>query len=233
MLPHFRLPGFTGNQLKLLAMLTMTIDHVGLVLLPQFPVLRMLGRLAFPIYGWMIAEGCRHTRDPRRYLLRLASLAAVCQLVYSFATGSLYQNVLVTFTLSAGLIFALGKAQKQGTAGMVGFFLLAGAVLLLAELLPVWFPQRGLAFDYGAWGIALPLLVYLGRSRREQLGLLALALAGLGATYGGVQWLGLLAVPVLSLYNGRRGRRSLGRLFYLYYPAHLVVIYGISLLLVG
>lgn len=233
MLPHFRLPGLTGNRLKLLAMLTMTADHVGLVLLPQFRVLRMVGRLAFPIYGWMIAEGCRHTQAPRRYLLRLVSLAAVCQIVYFFATGSLYQNVLVTFSLSAGLIFALEKAKSRGKNGMAGFFLLAGAVLLLAELLPVWFPGRGLDFDYGACGIALPLLVYVGRNRREQLELLALALAGLGVAYGGIQWLGLLAAPVLGLYNGRRGRKSLGRLFYLYYPAHLVAIYGISLLLAG
>ena len=98
MKPAFKLPfGLTGNQLKIIAMLTMTCDHVGLQLLPQWGFLRILGRLALPIYAWMIAEGCRHTRSRKKYLLRLASLAALCQIVYFIAMGSLYMCILVTF----------------------------------------------------------------------------------------------------------------------------------------
>lgn len=221
--------GLTGNQLKILAMVAMTLDHVGLELLPGVGVLRILGRLAFPIYGWMIAEGCRHTRSPGRYLLRLGGLAAVCQIVYFLAMGSLYQCVLVTFTLSAGLIFALRRARSQG--GMFAWVLLVMGVLLLAKYLPAWLPYRGFGLDYGPWGIALPLFVFLGRTAGERLALLALALAGLGWDYGGIQWFGLAAVPLLWLYNGQRGRKSLGRLFYLYYPAHLVAIYALGLII--
>ena len=70
--------GFTGNELKLIALVSMTCDHVGLQLLPNVLFLRILGRLAFPIFAYMIAEGCRYTRSRKKYLLRMVSLAAVC-----------------------------------------------------------------------------------------------------------------------------------------------------------
>ena len=60
--------GLSGNQLKLIALITMTIDHVGAYLLPQFTILRIIGRLSMPIYAFLIAEGCRHTHDRRKYL---------------------------------------------------------------------------------------------------------------------------------------------------------------------
>ena len=88
----------TSNQLKVLAMVTMTLDHIGVQLFPGVLWLRVAGRLAMPIYAWMIAEGCRHTRDRKKYLLRLASLALLCQIVYFFAMGSLYMCILVTFS---------------------------------------------------------------------------------------------------------------------------------------
>ena len=71
--------GFTGNQLKLIALISMTCDHVGLQLLPDVLILRIIGRLALPIFAYMIAEGCRYTRNRKRYLLRMAGLAALCQ----------------------------------------------------------------------------------------------------------------------------------------------------------
>ena len=101
---HGNWPGLTGNQLKILAMIAMTCDHVGLQLLPQYPILRLIGRLALPIYGYMVAEGCRQTRDRKNYLLRMAAMALLCQVVYFFAMGSLYQCILVTFSLSICLI---------------------------------------------------------------------------------------------------------------------------------
>ena len=224
--------GLTGNQLKLLALVAMTLDHVGLQLLPEVPLLRILGRLAFPIYGWMIAEGCRHTHSPGKYLLRLVELAAVCQIVYFFAMGSLYQCVLVTFALSAWLIFAFQRMKTRKTLpATLGFLLAAGAVVFLTLGLPRLLTGTDYAIDYGLWGILLPFLVSLGVTPKQRLMLAIPALVGLGACYGGIQWWGLMALPVLALYNGQRGNRSLGRLFYLYYPAHLVVIYALGLVL--
>ena len=71
-----RFPGLTGNQLKLIALITMTIDHVGMMLLPQLRILRAIGRIAFPIFAYMIAEGCRHTRN-RKMIEKINALVGV------------------------------------------------------------------------------------------------------------------------------------------------------------
>ena len=211
--------GLTGNQLKLIAMLTMTCDHVGLQLFPHWTLLRIIGRLSLPIYAYMIAEGCLHTRDRGRYLRRLALLAALCQAVYFIAMGSLYMCILVTFSLSVALIQAWeSKGPWAGPA-------VTGAVLLACIVLPEILP--GFAVDYGLPGVLLPVFIYFGRPKLLYLGI---GLGLLALSSGGIQWWAFGALPLLMLYNGRRGRRSVGRLFYWYYPIHLVVIYLLDLL---
>jgi len=219
--------GLTGNQLKLIALVSMTCDHVGLQLFPEVLLLRIIGRLALPIFAYMIAEGCRYTRNRRKYLLRMASLAAVCQIVYFFAMGSLYQCILVTFSLSICLIYALDRWQERGDRGSR---LLALGVLVLIFVLSVVLPDflPGFEIDYGLMGVLLPVLIYFGRPVQNYL------LAGLillGFAYGGIQWWSLAAIPLLAVYNDQRGKYNIGKLFYIYYPLHLVVIYGISLLI--
>lgn len=218
-----RQAGLTGNQLKILAMIAMTIDHVGMQLFPQLLILRIIGRLAMPIYAWMIAEGCRHTRDRRKYLLRMVSMAALCQAVSYFAMGSLYQCILVTFSLSICLICALDRGSRWLSVGAV---LAVGSICIA---LPLLIP--GFDVDYGFFGALLPVAVYLGRTHRQKLLYASLPLVLLAAEYGSVQWYALAALPLLALYNGQRGKANIGKLFYWYYPIHLVVIYGISLLI--
>lgn len=215
----------SGNALKILAMIFMTCDHVAVELLPDWDFLRMIGRLAMPIYAYMIAEGCRFTHDRKKYLWRLSSLALLCQVVYFFAVGSLYQCILVTFSLSVCLIWALETSPKSW--GLLVFL----ASAFLCEGLPVLLKGTDFAVDYGIVGVCLPALVYLGRTREEKLLGFTLGLILLALQYGGIQWFGLGAVPLLMLYSGERGKLPIGRLFYFYYPAHLVVIYGLSLLL--
>lgn len=221
--------GFTGNQLKILAMISMTCDHVGLQLLPDWWILRVIGRLALPIYAYMIAEGCRHTHDRKKYFLRIALLAAVCQVVYFFAMGSLYMSILVTFSLSILLIYAVDHfQQRRNTRSRV----LAVAVLLgiffLCVVLPDLLPGTDFAIDYGIAGVLLPVLVYYGTEKTKYL---TAGLILLGFGYGGLQWFALAAVPLLGMYNGQRGEKNIGKWFYLYYPVHLVVIYGLRLIL--
>lgn len=215
----------SGNALKILAMIFMTCDHVAVELLPDWDFLRIIGRLAMPIYAYMIAEGCRFTHDRKKYLWRLSSLALLCQVVYFFAVGSLYQCILVTFSLSVCLIWALETSPKSW--GLLVFL----ASAFLCEGLPVLLKGTDFAVDYGIVGVCLPALVYFGRTREEKLLGFTLGLVLLALQYGGIQWFGLGAVPLLMLYSGERGKLSIGRLFYFYYPAHLVVIYGLSLLL--
>jgi len=200
----------TGFQLKLLAMLAMTADHIGAVFFPEIPLLRWIGRLAMPVLCFFIGEGLRHTRSPRRYLLRLTGFALLSELPFdlAFYGGIEWGHQNVYFTLALGLL-ALWAIQSRGMEG----WLLALTAALAAELL---------GCDYGMYGVLLILLLdRFHRARSEQLAaaaLLNLAFFGLQA-----QTLSLIALPLLWLYNGKRGRDD-RRLFYLYYPAHLCVL---------
>lgn len=200
----------TGFQLKLLAMLAMTADHIGAVFFPEIPLLRWIGRLAMPVLCFFIGEGLRHTRSPRRYLLRLTWFALLSELPFdlAFYGGIEWGHQNVYFTLALGLL-ALWAIQSRGMEG----WLLALTAALAAELL---------GCDYGMYGVLLILLLdRFHRARSEQLAaaaLLNLAFFGLQT-----QTLSLIALPLLWLYNGKRGRDD-RRLSYLYYPAHLCVL---------
>jgi hypothetical protein len=114
------------------------------------------------------------------------------------------------------------KTRKANTV-------LYAAVILtffVCSVLPDLLPRTDFEIDYGLSGVLLPVLIYGAGTRGLLVGL-----ALLGLKYGGSQWLAFLSVPLLMMYNGQRGKTKIGKLFYWYYPVHLVVIYGISLLL--
>lgn len=220
--------GLSGNQLKILAMLFMTLDHVGMLLLPGAVWLRLVGRLAFPIYAFLIAEGCRYTRSKGRYLLSLLAVAALCQAVELFR-GSLYQCVLVTFSLSVGIIWLMETARQKGSAVM---WLLTGAAvlgaLLVCEGLPLLLPGTDFMLDYGFWGVMTPVFASVGKTKHHRLLGLLLGLCCIATGTVNIQWFSLVAVPLLLSYNESRGKWNLKWLFYFYYPAHLAVIYLIG-----
>jgi len=214
----------TGNQLKILALVAMTCDHVGKFLFPHVVWLQLFGRIAYPIFAYMIAEGCTYTKDRKSYLGLLALSAAVCQAVYLFVMHSLYQCIMVTFMLSVSLIFALdyAKAQKKTK----GFFVAVGAALgvyVLTEVMPEVVP--GFYIDYSFWGVMLPVFVYCVQGKWNKLGMAAIGLILLAADSNRLQWYALFAVPILALYNGERGKTRMKYLFYVYYPVHLAVVY--------
>mgnify|MGYP003303308116 FL=1 len=221
-------PGLTGNQLKIIALISMTIDHIGMQLFPRVGLLRILGRLAFPIFAFMIAEGCCHTRNRKKYLLSMASLAALCQLVYLLAMGSVYMSVLVTFSLSILLVYAIDFGKKLGGAAWLVSLTVFTAIYFLTEILPLLLRSTDYGIDYGFWGVLLPVVVYLAKDRPRKLLMAALALCMIAIGSSPAQWWGLSAIPLLALYNGKRGKRKMKYLFYVYYPAHLVVIHLLS-----
>ena len=104
---------FSGNQLKIIALVAMTCDHVGKVLLPKYEILQIVGRLAFPIFAYMIAEGCRYTRNRGKHLLQVVLVAILCQIVYFVVERSLFQCILVTFSLSIGMNLASPISNKS------------------------------------------------------------------------------------------------------------------------
>jgi len=99
--------GLTNNQLKIIAMVSMVLDHVGLLFFSDMIIFRVLGRIAFPIFAYMIAEGCRYTKNRAKYLGIIAGMGTVFQIVYFVAMQSLYQGILITFSLSIIVIYSI------------------------------------------------------------------------------------------------------------------------------
>jgi hypothetical protein len=223
--------GLTNNQLKIIAMVAMLIDHVGLYLFPEQLWMRVIGRLALPIFAYMIAEGCFYTRHRGKYLLHIAVLAVGCQLVYYFAMGSLYQGILVTFSLSVITIYAIDYFLKKkdwlscllalATVAAVGFVVLG---------LPTLLPNTDYAVDYKIGGVALPVLIYFAKGKWWKLAAAALGLLLMAITLLPIQWWAFLTLPLLALYNGKRGKYKLKYLFYVFYPVHLVALYFIGMI---
>ena len=217
--------------IKIIAAVSMLIDHMGLLLFPQYGIMRILGRLAFPLYAFCIAEGFYYTRDKKRYFLQIFILGIVCQAAYFIADGSMYLGVLIAFSMSILLMWALdgvkkALAAKDGTMIAAAIFVLSlAAVAALCHFMTV---------DYGFVGILLPVLAFASDKKWLRLGLFSLGLAALCAVIqvsGGldVQWWAMAALPLLALYNGKPGKYRMKYFFYIFYPAHLAVLYLIAM----
>ena len=134
--------GLDGGALKLLAAALMLIDHVGAILLPEMVILRCIGRLAFPIFAFFIAEGYAHTRSFGKYLLRMAIWAAVSEIPFNLEFGHFFvpgrQNVLLTFCLALLTLRGLDRLRREpGAAGYAGAALALAAGFAAGELLRV------------------------------------------------------------------------------------------------
>ena len=236
----------TGNQLKILALLTMTIDHIGVVLLPQYPILRIIGRLSYPIFAYMIAEGCFYTHNKKRYLGGIVFLGLACQIVLYAAMDSLEQSILTTFALGIIVVYALQLVDEKRDAASV--LALIGALTLGACAcfgVPRLLAHTDYVIDYGFTGVLLPAICYMPRilckraddTKRRWITLafcavgLVLVALETSPSFQMTQIWSLLALVPLALYNGKRGTWRMKYLFYVYYPAHLVVIQGISMFL--
>ena len=222
--------GLTGNALKIIAMLAMLIDHTGLYLFPTVLIFRMIGRIAFPIFAYMIAEGCRYTRNRLRYLAGIAGLGVACQAVVAVVTGTLHMGILITFSLSILTIYATDAFLAHKTLvrclGMLSAIL---AALFISVVMPHLL--SGFKVDYDVFGVLLPILLYYTHGRIPKLvGATALLLFhALLSNY--VQLCALFAIPLLFFYDGTRGRAHLKYLFYVFYPLHLAVIYLIKFII--
>lgn len=238
------------NQLKIIACLSMLIDHVGLVLFPDVTAFRLIGRLAMPVFAFFIGEGCRYTRNRKAYFLRVFILGLICQAVYITEAAinggnGFYLNILLTFSVSIPLCYLLSCAEKRlETAGkdenLMFLVLLAvfAAVFLIEKGICVLFDtilHINLTFDYGFSGICLPLFAWIGRSRSQKLLFFTLGLMLFCcANYGGsILWslFAMLSLCLLYLYNGKGGEKNLKYFFYGFYPLHLVVIYAVDMLI--
>ena len=219
----------TGNALKLLAALFMTIDHIGVMLFPRILLLRILGRLALPIFAYMIAEGCKYTRNKAKYFGMIFALAVLCQTVYFLVDGTLYLSILFTFSLSILTIYALQHLKQRKN--------LCSALVFAGTLAAVWGLNQVFTIDYGFWGCMLPVFAAIFHSTKKDrlpvsVGMLGIGLVLLSLDLGdSIQILSLAALPLLLCYSGKRGQLNLKYFFYIFYPAHLALLQVIAWLL--
>lgn len=237
----------SNNALKIIAAALMVCDHAGMLLFPKMTVLRYIGRLAFPIFAYLIAEGAKHTKNFARYFLTMAGFATVIQVGYYIFRRSLKMSVMVTFTLSLAIIYTLDLLKTaMFTKPASNVRIAAFAMLFIGTVLIVAMIDRTVDLDYHFYGCLLPVFpsllttpkvedppeifkildTKLPRILAAAFGLLLLAL-----NIGGRQIYGFLALPLLLLYSERRGRLKMKYFFYVFYPLHLVILYALSLLL--
>ncbi len=219
----------SGNALKIIAAICMLVDHIGLLIFPELKIMRIIGRIAFPIFAYMIAEGCEHTRSKLRYFGTIFTLAIVFQIVYYIICRDMYLNILFTFSLSVITIFALQYFKKKQNV--------SAALLFELVVIIVYALNRKLNIDYGFWGCMTPVFASLLRDVKKldkrviHIAMTAICLVILALEYRGVQMYALLSIPLLLLYSGKRGKWQMKYFFYIFYPAHLVIIYGIAMLI--
>lgn len=218
----------SSNTLKIIAAFSMLIDHIGYFFFPEIVFFRIIGRFAFPIFAYMISEGCRYTKNKLRYFLTVFLLGAVCQAVYFYFEKRLYFGILITFSLSIALLFLFQDFKKAlKNTSLKNLFLFPCATIF------VWVLTLFFEIDYGFWGIMLPLFASISEESSPHghnlnIASFLLGLVLVSISLGGIQNYSLYSIFLLLLYSGKRGKYNMKYFFYIFYPLHLLVLAGIK-----
>ena len=225
-----RVQFLNGFHLKLIAICTMFIDHMGYTLFPGVMWLRCVGRLAFPIFCFLVAEGCVYTHDRKKYALRLLVFAVLSEIPFDLMTGGgvwnpYDQNVLWTLLAGALVCWLVDWALKKRLAAAL---LLAGAAMAAAYSL-----LELVNTDYGGWGMLLVAMFYgvhrapggaVSKMIARAFGLAFFSVALMGGV--SIELWSLLSLVPIWLYNGRRGfsNKAVQYGFYAFYPVHILIL---------
>jgi len=229
-----RTKGLNGNQLKIIAMAAMTIDHIAWAISPGYPTdwwllgLHVIGRIAAPIFWFFVAEGYHYTRNWKKYAARLLVFAVVSHFAYNFAFGipfvpfqtSVFNQTSVIWSLFWGLIaLVVNDYPKLKQWQKTAIILLILAVSFCAD-----------------WScIAVLAIMSIGTNRgnfkKQMTGMMLWAAmyaviyaVFINRVYGVIQLFVVLTIPLLKAYNGERGAfQGMKYLFYVYYPLHLAL----------
>jgi hypothetical protein len=216
-----------ASTLKIIAMVIMLIDHIGAVLFPfsQYPQMlwmRVVGRISFPIFAYFVAEGYLKCKSRLKYILRMFIFAVCSEIPFDLAiSGRIFSSgcnigftfliVLIGMFLSDEVKCRLSVRLSYWAGELAGCIIIIASAIL-AELLDT---------DYGWYGV---MLVYIYRVLHDQFlkkHIIAAAFQIVAATW--IQRFSALSTLLLMLYNGEKGR-NLKYLFYIFYPAHLLVL---------
>nr|WP_020616881.1 TraX family protein [Paenibacillus daejeonensis] len=200
--------------MQIVAMLTMLIDHVGLVFFPGDPLWRIIGRLAFPLYTYALVLGFFHTSNMKRYMLRLTVIAVISQIPYQWALHSDDINVVGTLLVSLLALVAMQRWSHPALMVLIG--------CLAAYLLET------LNFNYGYYGLALVLIYRYSQSHMQLLLHFLLNLSTLFAKFWETQLYSIFATAFLVYWPAFY--RAFDRIpmprwvWRSFYPGHLVLL---------
>lgn len=236
--------GLNSNQLKLIAILAMTIDHLVWTIMPGYSTVwwvllaHIVGRLTAPIMWYFIAEGYHHTRNVKKYALRLFALAVISHFAYNFCFGIPFVPFQTTVFNQTGVVWSLAW-------GLMLLWIFDNEKirdwqkrLAIIVVCLITFPS-----DWSC--IAAMAVLFIGTNRgnfkAQMLWMMvwtvvyaAVYFFFIDKLYAVIQLGTCLTIPLLRLYNGQRGTwKGMGRLFYAYYPAHLVAFGILRILLWG
>lgn len=222
----FSLRCLSAFELKIIAVITMTIDHIGAALLPQYLFLRVIGRVAFPIYCYMIVNGLFHTKNCPKYIFRLFLFAIISDTFFDLTFSNSifykgYQNVFFTLAIGLTVIYLVQKVRLK----FKGKLFLISTVLEIIIIISGCFLADTLKTDYSFYGVLMIYGFYVLRFNAIFSSVFQIYINVFVLGY--VQSYAVAALPIIWLYNGEKGKCAdkWKWLFYVYYPFHLFVIY--------
>lgn len=240
--------GLSYEKLHLIAMILMLIDHVGLVLYPSLMWMRYIGRLAFPIFCFMLVEGYYHTSNNKKYIGRLLLSALISEIPFDLMLSNswigIYQNVM--WTLMIGLISISLIEKIKGLKGKVLSIVLQIITIAIGYVLGQIF-----IVDYYGIGVVQVLVFYYGRGSSlykkaiQLIGLICINYIVLGGYFIKIwgfevptQAFAILALLIIWAYNNKKELSGLkSKIFkytcYVFYPIHMLVIYFIYKMILG
>lgn len=229
------LPAVNGLTLKLIALVTMTIDHTACIFWcgDLYWPMRCIGRIAFPIYCFLLVEGYFHTKNVKNYMGRLLLVGLVSEIPFDlmdscFVPCFTAQSVMLTLLLGLTAMWLMDhcSAWAQSRISDPVRLQLLNTGAKLAIIVGGVLAGDRLMVDYHGGGVLMILTFYAFRGKRLPLAL-ALAVV-MGGCFGRVELFGLLALVPIFLYNGQRGSIPGGKVgqwfFYWYYPLHIGVL---------
>jgi len=213
------------RTLKLIALITMTIDHIGMILFPAQRIFRIIGRMSFPIFAYFVAEGCRYSSSRIKYVSLMAMCEAVCLVGYWFEKGYLYFSIMMTFIISVGIITAYDAVRKIFTKNTI-----AGIVGILSYTVFLYAVNKiciSLDIMYGFWGCMLPLFAYMFEDRIPSIIAFSLGIYLVCIGASSIQIYALSAIIPIALYDHKKMKSTNFEkyFYYIYYPVHIALLY--------
>lgn len=234
-------------HLKTVACILMVIDHVGLVIFPYVQILRIIGRLSFPIFAYFISEGCKYSKNKAKRLGIILGIGILYLIFYYIYDSSVYGNIFLTFSVSISVIYLFQYAKRKILLEFKVYKLILCVILVTLVLWMLYLLFDLVHFEYGYTGMLVPVFVslfdfmdipapkWLKAMDNQAIKLICLALGlillSFNANLGNMQFFCLLSLPILALYNGRPGKTKYKYSFYIFYPAHLAIIQLIAYML--